>query len=752
MINFKKLLTDDYYAGFVNENGRYEKYGFFVSGGDVYFGEYKNGSRQGSGMYYFRNQSKFLAGRISYDSINGIGIEFQNNQAKFGYFSNGVFESGFVIDNNNLGFKSKKHLDDSLYITEDSSARFVIKHINPDNTFDIRESHNPLNLSRGWNYDLKYLSSYNSLSMRKTDVCVNKNFYGELALNQKGTFGYYDNGNNNYEAFVTSSKIIKSDSKILFKNDSWKLLLDDIIKTKATFECRNIKLVIEDELFSIILKDGYLKYEMLIDADYNVNYRKYYDECQVEAFDISFDEKKEYKKEINEHIDEELNKLIGLKKAKEQLKKIVSYVAKNKDSDINLHMAFLGNPGTGKTTFAKLIADLFYKYDVLPTNKFINGNRSSFVARYIGHTAPKTRETIESAMGGVLLIDEAYSLYAGGNKKSFGDEAIEVLIQEMENKKGKFCCILAGYKKEMLELFDRNPGFKSRIQFIIDFEDFNDEEIELILNDLLNEYKLEVESDVLDKMKNIINYKRSEPYFGNARDCRNLIEQLNMIALDRDNDNSKIILEDIDTYLNENTLKEIKIKKTQMIDKESLKIKNNKIKDIDIKESIINLYSYYNKITEKTNAIIITDDGYALAPSIKVSECIKDQSKRNTLDAYGNEIHLIDDVNYSFDNNAFSLIKLMNDNIKYPHSAIKRFKEDELGKMNLYSYSLDESNKIIKTKVELLIEEGNKRIKSKDSLIKGTGIYNNDNNSLIGIVLDNNELLTSNEILEALMK
>ena len=171
--------------------------------------------------------------------------------------------------------------------------------------------------------------------------------------------------------------------------------------------------------------------------------------------------------------EKKLEKMIGLSGVKESIQKIKAYALTNKKSKgLNIHMCFMGNPGTGKTEVARYIAGILYENKILPTNKVVEVDRSGLVSQYFGATAEKTSRVIMRAMGGVLFVDEAYAL--GNNSDTsgvtdYGKEAIDTLVKAMEDHRGEFCVIFAGYKNEMQRMLSINPGLKSRIQFILDF-------------------------------------------------------------------------------------------------------------------------------------------------------------------------------------------------------------------------------------------------------------------------------------------
>lgn len=234
----------------------------------------------------------------------------------------------------------------------------------------------------------------------------------------------------------------------------------------------------------------------------------------------------------------ELDSMIGLASVKQQIYDLVNIV-KNKGTEHIpcLHMIFTGNPGTGKTEVARILGKVFCNLDVLPNSSFTEIDRSDLVAEYVGQTAPKAKKVIESAFGGVLFIDEAYSLGAynnlgggleGGSRNDFGPEAIDVLVKQMEDRRSDFICIMAGYPKEMEAMIRVNPGLRDRIGFTIDFPNYNAAELALIFEKMIADagYKLTDEA-----LKEVVVASTSfaeidDPTFGNARFIRKLVERV----------------------------------------------------------------------------------------------------------------------------------------------------------------------------------------------------------------------------------
>lgn len=255
--------------------------------------------------------------------------------------------------------------------------------------------------------------------------------------------------------------------------------------------------------------------------------------------------------------EEELDQLIGLGNIKRMVKKIKAYAKRNQGlEDFNLHMCFYGNPGTGKTEVARILSRILYDVGVLDEAKLVETDAHGLIGKFVGETAPKTLKKINEAMGGVLFIDEAYSLTAGAaqniGQTSYGEEAIAVLLKEMEDRRGQFCTILAGYKNEMKQMISSNPGLESRIQFTLEFPDYTREELGLIAQSFLEKKHYSIADNALERVLDIVEYFRRLPNFANARTVRNIMEQVilnqNLRAED-DKDDTLIILDDVEDYL-----------------------------------------------------------------------------------------------------------------------------------------------------------------------------------------------------------
>ncbi|MCF6137201.1 stage V sporulation protein K [Pseudalkalibacillus berkeleyi] len=233
-------------------------------------------------------------------------------------------------------------------------------------------------------------------------------------------------------------------------------------------------------------------------------------------------------------IQRELEALVGMDELKELINEIYAWLYINKCRETAnlktgkqvLHMMFKGNPGTGKTTVARMIGKLFHEMNVLSKGHLIEAERADLVGEYIGHTAQKTRELVKKALGGILFVDEAYSLARGG-EKDFGKEAIDTLVKSMEDQQNDFILILAGYSKEMDHFLTLNPGLPSRFPVVVSFPDYSVDQLMEIAKRMIKEreYKLSLEAE--RKLRSHLQYVRSKEgsTFSNGRYIRNLLEK-----------------------------------------------------------------------------------------------------------------------------------------------------------------------------------------------------------------------------------
>ncbi len=254
--------------------------------------------------------------------------------------------------------------------------------------------------------------------------------------------------------------------------------------------------------------------------------------------DLSADFRESGVAEVLDQLDREL---IGLKPVKQRIRETAALLIVDRarqrlgltQTTPTLHMSFTGNPGTGKTTVAMRMADILFRLGYVRKGHLISVTRDDLVGQYIGHTAPKTKEILKKAMGGVLFIDEAYYLYRPDNERDYGQEAIEILLQVMENQRDDLVVILAGYADRMDKFFQSNPGFRSRIAHHIDFPDYQDDELLAIAETMLAEQNYHFDADARAAMGEYIALRRLQPHFANARSIRNALDRARMRQANR---------------------------------------------------------------------------------------------------------------------------------------------------------------------------------------------------------------------------
>jgi SpoVK/Ycf46/Vps4 family AAA+-type ATPase len=224
--------------------------------------------------------------------------------------------------------------------------------------------------------------------------------------------------------------------------------------------------------------------------------------------------------------------MIGLTQAKKVIDGAINYFKLQQEYKLRgiafnrpaMHMCFTGRPGTAKTTVARLVAEILKDNDILSEGKLVEVDRSQLVGRFVGHTAPQVKEMFDKAKGSVLFIDEAYSLVED-RKGSYGSEAINEIVQEMENRREDTIVILAGYPDEMKELLEWNPGMKSRIAFHVSFDDYTENELLDITKLLAKERGMKIDKKAEEKLLSIYAHARKDKAFGNGRFARNLLEK-----------------------------------------------------------------------------------------------------------------------------------------------------------------------------------------------------------------------------------
>ncbi len=243
-------------------------------------------------------------------------------------------------------------------------------------------------------------------------------------------------------------------------------------------------------------------------------------------------------KQVLESLDQDL---IGLKPVKTRIREIAALLLVDrlrKQFDLTsqnptLHMNFTGNPGTGKTTVAMRMAEMLHRLGYVRTGHLVCVTRDDLVGQYIGHTAPKTKEVIKKAMGGVLFIDEAYYLYKPENERDYGAESIEILLQTMENHRDDLVVILAGYKDRMDKFFHSNPGLRSRIAHHVDFPDYSAEELLHIAKLMLAQQNYRFSPDADKAFLAYITLRMKLEHFANARSVRNALDRARLRQANR---------------------------------------------------------------------------------------------------------------------------------------------------------------------------------------------------------------------------
>ncbi|MBX6420135.1 MAG: CbbX protein [Nevskia sp.] len=260
------------------------------------------------------------------------------------------------------------------------------------------------------------------------------------------------------------------------------------------------------------------------------------------ASEASIDLEEAYRStQIQEVLDQLDRELVGLKPVKTRIREIAALLLVERvrkqlglsASAPTLHMSFTGNPGTGKTTVALRMAQILHRLGYVRQGHLVAVTRDDLVGQYIGHTAPKTKEVLKRAMGGVLFIDEAYYLYKQENERDYGQEAIEILLQVMENQREDLVVILAGYADRMDSFFKANPGFRSRIAHHLDFPDYTVDELLAIARLMLAQQQYRFSAEAEAAFREYLVKRMQQPHFANARSVRNALDRARLRQANR---------------------------------------------------------------------------------------------------------------------------------------------------------------------------------------------------------------------------
>jgi probable Rubsico expression protein CbbX len=244
---------------------------------------------------------------------------------------------------------------------------------------------------------------------------------------------------------------------------------------------------------------------------------------------------------IGEILDQLDRELVGLVPVKSRIREIAALLLIDQarrqlglsTDPPSLHMSFTGNPGTGKTTVARRMAGILHRLGYIRRDHVVSVTRDDLVGQYIGHTAPKTKEALKKAMGGVLFIDEAYYLYRPENERDYGQEAIEILLQVMEDHRADLVVILAGYKDRLETFFSSNPGMGSRIAHHVDFPDFRSDELLDIAGGMVTSLHYRLSPGAHEAMREYIELRMDQPRFANARSIRNALDRARLRQANR---------------------------------------------------------------------------------------------------------------------------------------------------------------------------------------------------------------------------
>lgn len=690
--------SNEYYIGGWASNARTGNGMYLFPSKECYFGAFKDTNKHGIGLRIQTDKGYFL-GQYADNLPNGVGVKiYPNGDFLYGKFEKGKLQNKAVYYHANTqtfefnlyenGQEKQENIINEKFVVKGSwdNSLISLPQLN-NNKFDYTTGTNSAGDRWELNGQVDANKASNGIGLMEWN---GKTYYfGEFQDGRRTGCGMYqyDNGDIYYGGFLKNNFHGKG---LYYSADKKKYYFgnqNNHVRGGHTF------ILYEDgDLYYGNFENGKLDGNVLIiDSNFNVSYNtykenKYISEDKVFNFAINTNNNNNNGdsnegKRLNDNNDnsgnpfvnqnqgnssnnnnssnikespkdaaKELDALIGLQSVKRELKRIKAYAVKNKDKNPNIHMSFLGNPGTGKTVVARLIGQILYEAGVLKNNNFIECSRETLISMYVGETALKTKKVIEEAMGGVLFIDEAYSFNAK-TEKDFGKEAIVELLKAMEDHRGEFCCIMAGYTKEMGELFDMNPGFKSRVQFFIDFPDYSKDELIEIGKLMLKKMDYQMDQEALEIAVKIAYRKRFGANFANAREVRNILEKTAIIQALRTEDdflNRTISVEDISTYAKEHNIvieddddkpiiPMVKLSYLEELAKKHIE-KNVVDNMIDVREAVISLKVQMASGKSESSGFLITPDGYAVTCAHCVNGEKGIQARRRILDRRGNQV------------------------------------------------------------------------------------------------------------------
>jgi S1-C subfamily serine protease len=692
--------NNEYYVGEWLNNSRTGKGMYLFPSGECYFGGFKSTNKQGIGLRILPDKSYFL-GHYNNNLPEGLGLKiYTNGDFVYGNLKNGKLHDKAVYYHANTQtfefnlYENGQEKQENL-ITEklnilgswNNAPIFLPKLIKQSYGYSSGKNSSGINwelngqfnknICNGiglmeWSDNAYYFGEfqndkrtgcgmykYNNQDMYFGGFLEN-NFHGKGLYYQAENKKYYFGNNNNHKR-TGHSFIMYEDGDLYFGNyvndklDGNVLIIDkDMNVTYNTY--KENKYISEDKVFNFYINNNHNNQNNDGNEGLNLDELEQIINNKPNNNQNNGNSNQKYEsntniKQSSKNAAKELDELIGLQSVKRELKRIKAYAVKNKEKNPNVHMAFLGNPGTGKTVVARLIGQILYEAGVLKNNNFIECSRETLISMYVGETALKTKKVIDEAMGGVLFIDEAYS-FNSNSEKDFGKEAIVELLKAMEDHRGEFCCIMAGYTKEMADLFNMNPGFKSRVQFFIDFPDYSKDELIEIGKLMLKNMDYQMDQEALEIAVKIAYRKRLGANFANAREVRNILEKTAIIQALRTEDeleNRTIILEDVKTYAEENNIPinnseddktQVPMVKLEYLEELAKKHQEINVVDnlVDVREAVISLKVDMPTGKSESSGFLITPDGYAVTCAHCVNGERGIQVRRRILDRRGNQV------------------------------------------------------------------------------------------------------------------